>query len=137
MIIIIPSAVTSQESLKTFNLGDINVVKISAIEESAVVKTPTESLRVIKVGDVIGNNGKVTEISTNRIIIEEATKKGLITTFITFENGNRAVKRIIKFRDSASQHYTPVINGNANNNKTFDSGGPRFGGQSKTDRHPE
>jgi hypothetical protein len=76
------------------SIDDIRVLKISAQDERAVIKTPDGKTQIIKPGDPIGTSGKVTEIAADRVVIEE--KKGNETEKIIIRliNGKRKVERI-------------------------------------------
>lgn len=97
---------------------EIQVLKISAEDERATVKTADGKIKTIKVGEIIekeefrvqsaeaeiqssklkgkSSGLRVTEISDGRIVFEEKTKKGIETVIIRVENGKQKIERISK-----------------------------------------
>lgn len=78
------------------SVDDLHVCKIAGRDERAVIKTPDGKTQIIKPGDTLGTSGKVTEISADRIVIEE--KKGNETekVIIRLIDGKQKVERIKK-----------------------------------------
>ncbi len=118
IVILIPFFVFAEEPLQTINVDDIRVIKISEAQAMAVIKTPAKKLQMVKVGDNIGDRGKVTEIAKGRIVIEETTDKGIITIIIRFENREQTIERISKMNDAPAQYFMPGAGDRANNQKT-------------------
>ncbi|MGA1875148.1 MAG: hypothetical protein ACMUIA_06050 [bacterium] len=74
--------------------ADIQVIKISGRDECAVIKDSGRELRIIKVGDTIGENGKVVEIAEGMVVIEEMTELGTEVLIIRMEDGRQRVERV-------------------------------------------
>ena len=68
----------------------------------------------IKVGDSIGETGKVIEITEGRVVIEEKTEKGPETVIIRVEDGKQRVERIRKSKEEAPPLYSPIKGGEGN-----------------------
>ena len=114
--VLIPFVVFAEEHLQTVSVDDIKVIKISARDKRAVIKTSERNLQVIKVGDIIrvassglrvtgeqategeiaGSGLRVVEITRGRIVMEEMTDRGTETVIIRVENGKQGVERISK-----------------------------------------
>lgn len=77
----------------------IHLLKISPQDERAVVKMEDGSTRIIKLGDVIGKNGKIIEITAGRVVIEEQTERGIETVIIRLEDGRQKIERISRMPD--------------------------------------
>ncbi len=86
----------------------IHVLKISARDERAVIKTPDGKKQIIKPGDPVGTGGKVTEITVDRVVIEE--KKGNETekVIIRLFNGQQKIERIKKTVEQAPALLAPA-----------------------------
>lgn len=109
--------VFAEEPLQKVSINDIKIIKISVQDEKAVIKTPGRKLQIIKVGDKIGLNGKVTEITKGRIVIEELTDRGMETVIIRVENGDQSVERISRVVMDQGQLYAPSTKGSAKGTK--------------------
>jgi hypothetical protein len=107
----LPFGIAGEENLKKTLLDDFKVVRISDQEKMAVIKSTDENLQIIKVGDEIGTNGKVTEITKGRIVIEELTDRGMETVIIRVENGDQSVERISRVVMDRGQLYAPSKKG--------------------------
>ena len=107
LAILTPIAGISQGQEKTYVIEAIQIVRISSEDERATVRTPDGKIQVIKVGDSIGERGKVIEIVEGRIVIEERTDKGPETVIIRFENGKQRIERIRKAGGRQPILYAP------------------------------
>jgi len=87
--------------------GDIQVLKISPENERALIRDPEGRNQILKVGDRIGDHGKVVEIAEGRVVIEERTDQGAETVIIRFEKGTQRVERIRKMGDKLPIPYSP------------------------------
>lgn len=81
------------------SIQDLQVVKISPADGSAVVKTSENGLRLIRVGSSLDQNNRVVEIADGRIVIQSKTPKGLETIIIRIEDGRQKIERIGKIGD--------------------------------------
>ncbi len=90
------------------SVDDLHVCKIAGRDERAVIKTPDGKTQIIKPGDTLGTSGKVTEISADRIVIEE--KKGNETekVIIRLIDGKQKVERIKKTVEQSSAMLAPA-----------------------------
>ena len=77
----------------------IHILRIIEQDERAMIRLPDGSMHILKVGDSMGKNGKVTEIVEGRIVIEEKTDRGPETVIIRFENGKQRIERIRKISE--------------------------------------
>jgi Tfp pilus assembly protein PilP len=103
----IPFLVSAKEPVQAITIESMQVIQIIPQEEKAIIKTPDAKRHILKVGDSIGKNGKVTEIVEGRIVIEERTEKGLETIIIRIENGKQRIERIRKVGDKQPVLYSP------------------------------
>lgn len=87
---------------------DIQILKISPEDESAVIKAVGGTIQTLKVGDRIGDKGKVVEIVEGRIVIEERTGQGIETVIIRFADGKQRIERIRKVGDREPMLYSPL-----------------------------
>jgi hypothetical protein len=82
---------------------DLLVLKISAQDQRAIIKTSDGNIRIIKPGDFLLTSSKFTEIAADRVIIEEKKEKETETVIIRFVDGKQKIERIKK----AAEH-SPV-----------------------------
>jgi hypothetical protein len=106
--LLIPVVAAGKDASTLLSVDTIQVLKIAAQDERAVIRTPDGKTRIIKPGDSLGANGKVTEIAVDRVVVEE--KKGNETekVIIRLVNGNQKVERIKKNGERAPTMYAPV-----------------------------
>src|SRR3990172_605649 len=106
--ILIPAIVSGKEPAKPISADTIQVLKIAAQDERAVIKTPDGKTQIIKPGDPVGASGKVTEIATDRVVVEE--KKGNETeqVIIRLINGKQKVERLKKTGEQAPAMFAPA-----------------------------
>ncbi len=83
-------------------VDELHILKISARDERAVIKTPDGKMHIIRIGDQIGENGRVVEIAKDRIVIEEEREKKSEKVIIRLENGKQRIERITKAADMQS-----------------------------------
>jgi hypothetical protein len=86
----------------------IQVLKIAAQDERAVIKTPDGMTQVIKPGDALGANGKVTEIAPDRVVIEEKNGNETEKVIIRLIDGNQKVERLKKTGEQAPAMLAPA-----------------------------
>jgi len=92
MVLLACPIVFAGEDLHKGSVDEIRIMKISPQEQRAVIKTPDGKLEMIKVGDPVGNDAKVVEITKDRIVIEESTD----TVIIRLEDGKQMLERVGK-----------------------------------------
>ncbi|MBI4697775.1 MAG: hypothetical protein HY758_02365 [Nitrospirae bacterium] len=92
------------------SLDSIQIIKISPQDERAVIKATDGGLKIIKVGDSIGENGKIIEIAKGRVVIEEKTADGMEKVIIRLEDGKQKIERIRKTADKQPLLYAPSTN---------------------------
>jgi Tfp pilus assembly protein PilP len=63
-------------------IESLQLVSISPEDQRAVVKLPDNTTKIIKLGDPIGTNGKVVEIVSGRVVVEEKSASGPETVII-------------------------------------------------------
>ena len=59
-----------------------------------MIKAPGHDLILLKVGDRIGENGRVSEITNGRIVIEEETDQARDKIIIRIEDGEQRIERL-------------------------------------------
>lgn len=89
------------------SIDHMKLLKISPQDERAVVKTEDGGMKIIKPGDAIGKNGRVIEITANRVVIEEQTENGRETVIMRLVHGNQTVERISRVPDGRPQMLKP------------------------------
>jgi hypothetical protein len=72
----------------------IKVIKISAPDKSAVIKTAGGSLKLIRVGAVVEGLGRVVEIAEGLVVIEVKGDKRNEQIIFRLENGKQTIERI-------------------------------------------
>ena len=105
--LLIPVFAAGKDASHSSTVDTIQVLKIAAQDERAVIKTPDGKMQVIKPGDQLGDHGKVTEIAKDRIVIEEKKDKDTEKVIIRLENGKQRIERIKKKPDQPPQLYAP------------------------------
>ncbi len=95
LVLLIPTAIFAEEAQQSMTINDIRVLKISPQDQRAVIKTQDRELKILNVGDQVGN-GTVTEIAVDRVVIEEKTDSGAVTIIISLENGKQTIQKISK-----------------------------------------
>lgn len=95
----------SAEVFAVDTVPTIRLLKMSPQDERAIVKMEDGSMKIIKPGDAIGNNGKVIEITSGSVVIEEQTEHGKETVIIRLEKGIQTVERMKKTPDTRPAIY--------------------------------
>ncbi len=84
-------------------IDSLHLLKTSPQDERAVVKMEDGAMKIIKPGDALGKNGKVVEITSGRVVIEEQTDSGKETVIIRLEDGKQKIERISRVPDRQTQ----------------------------------
>jgi len=63
--------------------------------------------KLVRVGEKVGKDGKVTEIAEGRVVIEEGAGKDVETVIIRVERGTQTVERIKKVADPKPMLLAP------------------------------
>ncbi len=71
-------------------------VKLSPSEQKAVIKTSDGKLKMVGVGDIVGDENKIREISNDRITLERKSQAGVETIIVTLHNGKQKIQTISK-----------------------------------------
>jgi hypothetical protein len=90
------------------SVNGIQILKISAQDERAVIKTPDGKTQLIKPGDALGTNGKVIEITTDRVVIEERNGNETEKVIIRLKDGKQSVERLKKNDQKQPVLYAPA-----------------------------
>lgn len=59
--------------------GDWHFLKASGAEQAAVLRDPSGSLQLLRVGDVLADNARVTAIGQDRVLLEQLSENGRVT----------------------------------------------------------
>jgi hypothetical protein len=86
----------------------IQILKISAQDERAVIKTHDGKTLIIKPGDPLGTNGKVTEVAADRVVIEEKNGNETEKVIIRLIDGKQKVERLKKTGEQAPAMLSPA-----------------------------
>lgn len=70
------------------------VVKVSPQDHRAVVKMHDGALKVVGVGDVLGQGNKVVEVSAQRLVLEAVTPEGMVTTIVRLDGKSQQVETV-------------------------------------------
>ncbi len=97
----------------------IRILKISGADQTAVIKTPSGKAEVIKVGDLIGDDGRivdgealkkkketglrVTEIAAGRVVFEDGSSGQAVKIIVTLANGTQHISRLKSLPDKSVQ----------------------------------
>ena len=85
----------------------IQVLKISPQDGLAVIKQSDGPAQVVKVGDVVGANGRIIEIAAERVVVEEVINNESEKIIIRLEDGRQRVERLKRTADKQSPLYSP------------------------------
>ena len=77
-------------------IDKIHILKISASDQKAVIKTPDGNMTIIKVGDPIGETATVVEIADNRVVLKHEADDGPEMIIIRLVNGKQTIESIRK-----------------------------------------
>ncbi|MEW5744068.1 MAG: hypothetical protein AB1805_01330 [Nitrospirota bacterium] len=91
------------------SLDIIQLLKISPQDQRAIIKTADGQMQIIKVGDSLGEDGKVVEIVQGRVVIEEQTEQGVETVIIRLEGGKQKIERVRKAPEKQQALHAPTI----------------------------
>lgn len=86
-------------------VDSLHLLKISPQDERAVVKMEDGAKKIIQPGDAIGKNGRVIEITSGRVVIEEQTDGGREMVIIRLEEGRQRTERLSRLPDSKTMLY--------------------------------
>ncbi|MDH4163507.1 MAG: hypothetical protein OEW15_12565 [Nitrospirota bacterium] len=84
-----------------------HVLKISPQDHAAVMRIDNGPAKLVRVGEKVGKDGKVTEIAEGRVVIEEGAGKDVETVIIRVERGTQTVERIKKVADPKPMLLAP------------------------------
>jgi hypothetical protein len=96
-------------------IESIRVVQISPRDGRAVVKTPDGAMQMIKVGDTVGDGGRVTEIAKDRVVMETGTGQGAETVIFRLDGSSRTIERLRKTGERQPDLYLPQEQGEGAN----------------------
>jgi len=89
-----PVIAFAQPSLETVPLEDIQILKISASDARATIKTPDGALHLFKVGDPLGAaGGIVVEIAEGKVVIEEKEGRDKEKIIFQLEGKHQRIER--------------------------------------------
>ena|SRR4030042_3695684 len=93
-ILVLLLFVAPTQAKSSLAIEKIKVIKISAPDKSAVIKTAGGPLKLIKVGAVVDGVGKVIEIAEGLIVIEVRGDKRNEQIIFRLEHGKQTIERI-------------------------------------------
>jgi len=105
--ITIPAIASARDQGQPISAETIQVLKIAAQDERAVIRTPDGTTQIIKPGDPLGTNGKVTEIAADRVVIEEKQEQGTEKVIIRLVDGKQKIERVRKTAGQAPTMLAP------------------------------
>jgi hypothetical protein len=83
-------------------VDDINILKISAQDQRAIIKKPDGKMLIIRPGDSLGTGVTVAEIAADRVVIEEKKGNGDEIVIIRLVDGKQKIEQIEKTAEGAS-----------------------------------
>jgi hypothetical protein len=86
----------SAQSLIAESLEKITFVKLSPPDQKAVIKTPDGKLQMVGIGDMVGDDNRIAEISKDRVVLEKMSQAGVETIIVTLHNGKQKIQKISK-----------------------------------------
>lgn len=86
LALLLPIAAMAEESQSTA-ADSVQLIRVSPHGDKAIIRGSDGKMRMIKVGDSIGDNGKVTEIAKDKVTIEKNTENGVES--VTVQPGSR------------------------------------------------
>jgi hypothetical protein len=89
-------------------VDEIQFLKTSPQDGSAVVKRADGKMDVVKVGDSLLPGAKVVDIGDNRVVLEEKTGEGPGTVIISLEDGKQSVRRVKRHPGKRPLLYSPA-----------------------------
>lgn len=95
-ILLFPTYGMAGDGTNHSGMEEVQILKIAPNEGRAVVKCRDGSLRMIKTGDAIYEGARVSEIAEGRIVVEEATERGMETLIIRVKEGKQKIERLRK-----------------------------------------
>jgi hypothetical protein len=107
LIIVVLLITSARGQAQQITIESVQILRILDQEEKAMIKLSDGRMHILKVGDLVGKNGKVIEIVEGRIVIEERTEKGPETVIIRLENGKQRIERIRKTGEQPPMLYAP------------------------------
>src|SRR3990172_3017590 len=97
LAMLISAVVSGKETAEAASIIDsIQLLKISAQDQRAIIRTPDGKMQIIKPGDMLGSDGKVVEITAGRVVFEEKTGNETETVIIRLEDGKQRLERVKK-----------------------------------------
>ncbi len=83
-------------------VDDINILKISAQDQRAIIKKPDGKMQIIGPGDSLGTGVTVVEIAADRVVIEKKKENGDEIVIIRLVDGKQKIEQIGKTAEDAS-----------------------------------
>jgi len=71
---------------------EVAVVRLSPQDGSAVIRTADGELSVVRLGDLVGEIGRITEITGERLMLERPTAQGMERIIIRLIEGQQTVE---------------------------------------------
>lgn len=87
---------------------NVEIIKISPEDETAVIKVDQGDLMVISKGDLISQDCKVISIAEDKVVIEDGTDHKKETVIITLENEKQKTAKVLNRAKKVSLPSMPV-----------------------------
>lgn len=88
------------------SLEEINILAFSPTDHTAVVKLPSEEMKLVREGDLMLGGFRITEINENRMVLEKEPSESGETVIIRRIDGGREIERITRL---PVDHHYPMI----------------------------
>jgi hypothetical protein len=94
-------------SLGAGSAFEIRLVKISPVDQTAVVRLRNNDLRVIRAGDRLDEKRLVKDVSEGRVVLETSGARGLELVIIRVQNGKQHIEKILRTGQETPVLYFP------------------------------
>lgn len=91
-------------------IEDIKIVKISPVDQTAVVKSPGERLKIVRVGEDLIKNGPIAMISSDKLVIEHQENGRIETIIFRLQEDGQTIDRISP-TPGKTEHLLEVLQG--------------------------
>ncbi len=94
-----------------FSLEGFEILQISSREQAAVIRTADAAVRLVRVGDPIGTDGRVVRIESKVLVIREVQDGQTVTVIVQLEDGRQTIRTVKDIDDSRPALHQTVQTG--------------------------
>ena len=100
-------AILCPSALCADSVQGIQILKISSQDQRAVIQQADGAMRIVKVGDVVGDSGTITEIAPGRVVLDKVSDRETERIIIHLEKGEQRVERLKRSAAKQPMLFTP------------------------------